>query len=105
MPTRSLTPDGARSMLYIAREATSNVIRHAHATSLSIRLARVDGCLELSIHDNGQEFQVQPTSAHPGNGLRNIYERARLIGGTATITSQAGHGTSVVVRVPVLPGE
>jgi signal transduction histidine kinase len=98
-----LTQEGIRNLLHIAREATSNVVRHARANTIAIRLARVEDWLELSVVDDGCEFQAQTRDTHQGNGLRNIYERARLAGGAAEITSRAGIGTGtrVVVRVPV----
>jgi two-component system, NarL family, sensor histidine kinase DevS len=88
------------SLLYIAREATSNVIRHAQASTVTIRLATSDDELVLIIRDNGRGFDHAATESRPGNGLRNIRDRARTIGGTFSIAGVPGQGTTVCVRVP-----
>ncbi|MGI9146342.1 MAG: ATP-binding protein [Chloroflexota bacterium] len=94
--------DALRSLLYIAREATSNVIRHAGATSVTISVKRAGEHLVMSIRDNGRGFDVSAAGAQRGNGLRNIAERARLIGGAASIESQPGRGTQVCIRLGLM---
>jgi signal transduction histidine kinase len=54
--------------------------------------------VEIRIEDDGVGFD--PSSAGGGLGLRGIFERARILGGRATIRSSPGHGTSLVVQVP-----
>ena len=95
-----LAHDVVRNLLHVVREAISNVVRHARATTIAVRVACVDGWLALSIEDNGRGFELPERGAQGGNGLRNIHERARLSGGVARIASQPGGGTSVTVRVP-----
>jgi two-component system, NarL family, sensor histidine kinase UhpB len=97
---RCVGAEAVTSLLYIAREATSNVIRHAQASTVTIHLATADDELALTIRDNGRGFDPAATDAHLGDGLRNIRDRARAIGGTCSIESVPGHGTSVCVRVP-----
>ncbi len=90
-----------RSLLYIAREATSNVIRHAGASTVTLSVFRVDGHLMMNIADNGRGFERGAAGAPSGHGLRNMTERARLIGATATIDSLPDGGTQVSVRLPL----
>jgi two-component system, NarL family, sensor histidine kinase DevS len=97
---RCVGSEAMTSLLYIAREATSNVIRHAQASIVTIRLATADDQLTLTIGDNGRGFDSAATDGHLGDGLRNIQDRARAIGGTCSIESAPGQGTSVCVRVP-----
>jgi signal transduction histidine kinase len=84
----------------IAREATSNVVRHARANTLAIRLAREDEHVVLLLQDDGQGFDPDGPARSAGQGLANMAERARRIGGTLSIVSSRGAGTAVRVDVP-----
>jgi two-component system, NarL family, sensor histidine kinase DevS len=95
-----LGADAVTSLLYIARESTSNVIRHAQASTVAIRLASTGDELVLTIRDNGRGFDPEDRHQRAGDGLRNIRERARAIGGSVSIDSVPGRGTGVCVRVP-----
>jgi signal transduction histidine kinase len=100
---RCIEAEAVTSLLYIAREATSNVIRHARASTVTIRLATVDHELVLSIRDNGRGFDPEAEESQLGNGLRNIRDRARAIGGTLSIASLPGQGTTISIHVPCEP--
>jgi two-component system, NarL family, sensor histidine kinase DevS len=100
---RCIEAEAVNSLLYIAREATSNVIRHAQASTVTIRLATTDDELMLTIRDNGRGFDPQAAETQLGNGLRNIRDRARAIGGTFSIASLPGQGTTISVHVPCEP--
>jgi two-component system, NarL family, sensor histidine kinase DevS len=100
---RCVDADAVTNLLYITREATSNVIRHARANTVTIRLATTDDELVLTIRDNGRGFDPEATESRLGDGLRNIRDRARAIGGTFSIASLPGQGTAVCVRVPCKP--
>jgi signal transduction histidine kinase len=93
-------PEHIEVALYrIAQEALQNVQKHAGA-SVAHLLFRVDGeVARLEVHDDGGGFSSErPTS---GYGLNSMAERAELIGGSLTIRSRPGDGTSVLVVVPV----
>jgi PAS domain S-box-containing protein len=99
-----LSPDVVENVLHIVREATSNVIRHAGASQVRISLARAESHLVLSIRDNGRGFDrqdSQPRANGSGNGLRNMAERARTLGGHLKTASQLGHGTEVLLELPL----
>jgi PAS domain S-box-containing protein len=101
-----LDPGRVGSILYIAREAMSNVIRHAGASKVMIHLARIEEKLVLTIRDNGRGFSPAITDAEnsgpaEGQGLRNMAERAQLLGGRLLVASSSGHGTEVSVEVRV----
>ena len=103
---RFLDPVRVNSILYIAREAMSNVIRHAGASRVMIRLARMEEKLVLTIRDNGRGFNPAATDAEnsgpaEGQGLRNMAERARLLGGRLLVVSSPGGGTEVCVEMRV----
>jgi PAS domain S-box-containing protein len=101
-----LDPGRVSGILYIAREAMSNVIRHAGANKVMIRLARMEEKLVLTIRDNGRGFNpvatdVENSGPAEGQGLRNMAERAQLLGGRLLVVSSPGHGAEVYVEVRV----
>jgi signal transduction histidine kinase len=90
----------------ILQESVSNMIKHSLATDAEVALVRESGALVLTVKDNGKGFVAEPeesrVSKQPrGFGLVGIGERARMLGGTAKITSAPGHGTRVDVRIPI----
>jgi signal transduction histidine kinase len=93
-------PNIRHQVLQIAREALSNIARHSRATRATIRLAGGDGGLTLEIVDNGDGFDPDAVRGADHHGLGNIRGRARSVGGDATIESEAGIGTRIIVRLP-----
>lgn len=96
-----LNGEAGANLLHFAREATANVIRHAQASTVTIRLVRVDDKLRLTISDNGRGFDRALAERGGGNGLRNMAERARILGGRLAVTTQPGRGTEVRLMVPL----
>jgi signal transduction histidine kinase len=97
------TPSDARAPLdiettcfRIAQEALSNVARHASARRIEVSLTAEDGTLELTVRDDGIGFKVD--AMRSGLGLVGMAERAALAGGSLTIQSVPGAGTSVRAR-------
>jgi len=84
--------------LRIAQEAIQNARRHARCAELTIELHRDDGWLTLAVADDGVGFA--PSREHGGLGLSSMRERARLLGGRCTVTSEPGRGTRLDVRLP-----
>ena len=86
------TPDTVRPHLIAAlREALSNIAHHARATSVTVDIA-LDDQLRLIVTDNGTGLATQ-VDALPGNGLRNLRDRAAMFGGTFSLTSEPANGT------------
>jgi signal transduction histidine kinase len=75
------------------KEAVHNVIKHAKASEVTIRMAFNNGLLDVSVHDDGSGFQ--PADKICGNGLTNMTQRLQHIGGKCFIESKPGHGTTV----------
>lgn len=92
-------PRVRRELLSIAREALTNADRHADATQATVTLSYLDDAVAVDVCDNGRG--MDPTSANGGFGLRTMRERAATLGGTLTIESEPGHGTTVAVWVPL----
>ncbi len=83
----------------IVQEALSNVARHAHARTCTIRLALSEGILQVEITDDGIGL---PPAHRGGVGLLSMRERAAELGGTCEIEATPGGGTQVCARLPVL---
>jgi len=81
------------NIIMAVKEAVHNVIKHASASELTIRVAFTGGLLTVWIQDNGRGFQA--ASKTDGNGLANMQRRLESLGGNCVIESQPGQGTSV----------
>jgi len=86
----------------IVQEGLRNIVKHARTETASVSLARSGGRLELSISDHGRGFDPAGAFAR-GLGLLSIEERARLAGGSLSITSGPGRGTRLDIHIPVTP--
>lgn len=90
----------------IAQEALTNVAKHAAATAVTLELRIAAAQVELVVSDNGQGFDpsavgVQRAQQLSGWGLVGMRERAMLLGGECSVTSQPGAGTTVRVTAPL----
>lgn len=81
----------------LAQEALDNALRHAEATSVTIRLGDAGDGVALEIRDNGRGFDPELVT---GPGLVAMRERTRSMGGTFSITSAPQRGTRIRARVP-----
>jgi signal transduction histidine kinase len=100
----ALTQHVETQLFGIAREALTNVARHARASRATVRIEERAGWVSVEIHDDGCGFD--PAAAPPGHyGLESMRSRAAEIGGLLTITSAYGMGTVVRVEVPVDAGQ
>ncbi len=103
MQRAGLTREQGNQVLALAREALTNVSKHAHATRVDLNLVYHPKQIELEIVDNGVGFTPNGHGERgegEGQGLRNMKERARLIGGTLEIERAPDHGTIVRLNVP-----
>jgi PAS domain S-box-containing protein len=97
-PIDSIENHVAEHLVPVLREALSNVARHANASNVRVALAVSDNDITLTVSDNGIGV---PDEVLGGRGLANIVERARRLGGDATISAQPSRGSLLVWRVPV----
>jgi signal transduction histidine kinase len=90
----------AKEALYrVAQEALNNIVKHAHASRVEMRLDAGDEEVILEIKDDGIGFDAQAT--YPGHlGLHSMVERATQLGGRLIIESASGTGTSLRVQIP-----
>ncbi len=93
-----LPSEQATHLISFAREALSNAIRHARTSFIKVSLQKRNGRLLLTVEDHGVGL---PDKVKRGFGLRNMEDRARLLGGAVRFESQAGQGTRVILSVPL----
>jgi two-component system sensor histidine kinase DegS len=93
----------------IIQEALSNVQKHAKADRVSIRLEIDLELLRATITDNGVGFDMEAVLRDPEKwdnfGIKGILERAKLVGGEGRVESKKGHGTKIIVEVPLMKKE
>lgn len=95
-----LPPDVEQGLYRIALEALNNSLKHASATSVTVRIRARDGWAELEVEDRGLGFDIKTIESLRGLGLASMVERAEKLGGALIIDSDMGHGTRVLARVP-----
>jgi signal transduction histidine kinase len=88
------------AVYYIVSEALTNTAKHAHASTVQVTVEAHDGLLELSIRDDGCGG-ADPTR---GSGLIGLTDRVDAVGGTITVGSPVGEGTTLLVTLPIDEG-
>jgi len=90
----------------VAKEAVSNIVRHAGASSFEVRIENAEPVVRMTISDNGNGFDagLVMDGGTRGLGLRSISDRVARDGGNLDIASAAGRGTVLVVELPVEGG-
>jgi signal transduction histidine kinase len=103
-----VAPDVETACFRVAQEAINNVLRHARARNLWVRLFTAGGSLALSVRDDGEGFDLDAArrrgAAGASLGLVGMEERAALAGGALELRSAPGHGTVLLATFPVQPG-
>jgi PAS domain S-box-containing protein len=94
-------PYAVKEALYrIAQESLHNTVKHARATHASIALNCDHITARLTVRDNGIGFDT--SASFPGHfGMRSMRERVERLGGTLSIESSSGHGTTVAASIPL----
>jgi signal transduction histidine kinase len=77
----------------------TNCVRHAKAHEIKILLAGGASDLHISVADDG--VGIDPARQRDGLGLRGIDERVKELGGTMTLASGVGRGTTLTIRLPL----
>lgn len=93
-----LPPEFEINLFRIVQETINNIVKHADATRVEVRLQRTPGRILLTLTDNGRGFDPQQTGQ--AFGLSGLAERARIMHGKCEIRSQDGAGTTVYVEIP-----
>jgi signal transduction histidine kinase len=91
-----LPPQVEATAYFVACEALTNIVKHAHATRATISAERRNGTLVIEVADDG----VGGARASEGSGLQGLADRVEALGGRLTIASRAAEGTRIVGEIP-----
>lgn len=106
-----LEPHRATELFRIFQEAMTNILRHAHATRVHVRINRRESSIALLIQDNGKGFESEQQASIRSLGIIGMKERALLLHGTISFTTAPQEGTLVSLEIPlkenaaILPGK
>lgn len=110
LPGRTLSATVRHNVFLIVKEALHNVVKHAAATEVTLRMVTGDDVLKLMIEDNGKGFHPEPQGPdvtggglRRGNGVANMRARAEAMGGRFKLDSQPGRGTRIELEVRFAP--
>jgi len=101
---RRLAPLAETTVLRVGREAVLNALKHANPAQLRVRLEYEARSLTLMVRDDGTGIApgaLDAAAAQGHLGMAGIRDRVRRSGGTVDVTSEPGHGTTVLVRLPI----
>lgn len=101
VPDITLDAATVTGLFRIYQESLTNVARHAGASAVSGSLQLLNGDLVLEISDDGKGFDASATAKKEGFGLLGIKERTAMMGGTCSVSSSPGAGTTITVCVPL----
>jgi ligand-binding sensor domain-containing protein/signal transduction histidine kinase len=101
-PHLPLTAEFRHHVFLAAKEALNNVVKHAQASEVHLRIGYANDLLEIDIEDDGRGLPPDVDTV-TGNGLRNLRQRMSDLGGSLALTSQPGLGTRVCLRLQVGP--
>jgi signal transduction histidine kinase len=90
------SPASQTAVYFVCSEALANAAKHADASSIAVRLRRVNEDLVLEIEDDG----IGGADARRGSGLQGLRDRVEALGGSLAIASDPGQGTRLVASVP-----
>lgn len=100
VPAHPLGTEARHNLFLAAKEALNNIVKHAAATEVWIRLSCSAGELRVCIEDNGCGLPTAPLP--PGSdGLLNIHRRIENLGGQVTVASEPTRGTRLTIRLPL----
>ncbi len=107
--TGALPKEAEINLFRIVQESLNNIVKHAHATEVSVAVHRDFAAttgepprVVVEIHDNGRGFDPATLAqAQRGMGLSGIVERAQMLGGAAVIDAAPGRGATVTITLPV----
>lgn len=96
---RKLAAEIRHDVLLAVREIFNNAVRHGRPGKVLLRFVLSDDSLEILVQDDGCGFKIETVS--PGNGLANIHDRMRRVGGSCRIESAPDRGTSIILKIPL----
>jgi signal transduction histidine kinase len=92
-------PEVEGTLYRLVQESLTNAIKHGSPGKVSVTLASRGDCIDVTVADDGSGFEIEEPSA--GFGLIGMQERVGLVGGTLSVESIPGEGTTVRAEVPI----
>ncbi len=96
-----LDPQKELILFRAVQEALNNAIKHSEATEIIVKLRYAPQELQVMVTDNGKGFEAAGTNPSEGSGMRNMRNRAKLIGGSLQIDGTKG-GTEIRLTLPII---
>jgi len=109
LPHYPLSAEARHNLFLAFEESLNNSLKHGRATHVSVDMQLAPLRFDITIQDNGCGFDssaVEPAVSASGNnrnGLRNMRQRLDLLGGRCAIQSRPGHGTTIILSIPLAP--
>lgn len=100
LPDHPLDPKFRQELFFAFKEALTNVVRHAGATQVWMRISVANGQLAVVLADNGRGFDMSERRAG-ADGLANMADRLKSLGGACDISSSLQQGTTVRFQAPL----
>lgn len=100
MPAREVPANVRHNVFLVVKEALQNIVKHAKATEVWLRISLNEHHLNISVEDNGCGFDHAPEDAW-ADGLRNMRQRLAEISGDCRIQSRPGTGTAITMVLPL----
>jgi signal transduction histidine kinase/ligand-binding sensor domain-containing protein len=97
LPHHALTTQFRHHLFLSCKEALNNVVKHAHASDVSVEVLTADDALMITIADNGTGLPDGIEATSHRNGLKNMHSRMRMLGGDATFARATPQGTVVTL--------
>jgi two-component system sensor histidine kinase DegS len=100
-----LSPDQELTAFRVIQEAIQNARKHSRASRVTVSIAQIEQVIFVAVSDNGRGFSPERVTTHlmGGAGLRGMRERAALVGGTISVESAPGEGTTIELQIPLAP--
>jgi signal transduction histidine kinase len=95
-----LTRQNELSIYRIVQEVLNNMIKHAHATQITLDMERMGRSLRMVIKDNGKGFDTTAIHDSKGIGWKNISARVHLLNGDLHVRSERLSGTTIEISIP-----
>lgn len=100
-----LSPDKEIIMLRMCQEVLNNIVKHAEAKNIHLKLLYDEHFYKITIADDGKGFDVDGIATDPlkldSNGLKNLRSRALALNAGLVINSMAGQGTTITITIPL----
>ena len=96
-----LAPAQSTALFRILQETLTNVVRHADAKHVKVKLEDANGSVTMRVHDDGRGIRPAEVANTRSLGLLGMRERAELLGGSFSVRGFPGEGTTVTVSIPL----